>query len=280
MCERDLLVIFHSGGQLIWDNRSPIYNGSCPKMAFLDNSITYSQLVQKICRLSDGNRLGHIPNIQYLHQNGKVCTLVTITNDGDVKIVFKASMRAASAVYLYIQPSVGDSVDHQLNEQRNASRQDLYQHDGHQGIRTNRDANLNNTLPSPKVNPTKKRSELGSKTTAVVKEFILEQTYPSVDLGADFELPFSHERCSCGGVENSSANVESRPDIVNDSQHSLHLNEENCNGGYTCEGDVDSSNASINYPIGCCYKSTLDPKMKIMVNVVVIRDANITIDNP
>ena len=43
---------------------------------------------------------------------------------------------------------------------------------------------------------------------------------------------------------------------------------------------VDASNASINYPVGCYYKSTPDPKMKIMVNVVVIREAIITIDKP
>lgn len=72
-------------------------------MAFLKRSTTYSQLVQKIRDLSNGNMLGHIPIIQYLHQNRKVCSLLGITNDEDVEIMFRASSGLnTSALYLYI----------------------------------------------------------------------------------------------------------------------------------------------------------------------------------
>ena len=120
MSDRDLLVILHSGGQFVWDNGSPIYNGGCPKMAFLKRSITFTQLVQKVHELSIGNKQRFVPNIQYLHQNGKVCTLVGIRNDDDVEIMLRASVMDASAVYLYNQPNVVHTIDHQSTEHRYA----------------------------------------------------------------------------------------------------------------------------------------------------------------
>ena len=89
-------------------------------MAFLKRSITFSQLVQKVNDLSNGNNLGNVPNLQYLHQNPKINTLVSITNDEDVDIMFRASAVDASAVYLYIQPNAVHTVDHQSNEHRYA----------------------------------------------------------------------------------------------------------------------------------------------------------------
>ena len=71
-------------------------------MAFLKTDTVYSKLVQKICDISISIKLGHIPIVQYLYQNGKVCTLVRITNDKDVDIMFRASVGDASAIYLYI----------------------------------------------------------------------------------------------------------------------------------------------------------------------------------
>ena len=90
-------------------------------MTLLKSSITFSQLVQKVHDLSNGTTLGHVPHIQYLHQNGKVCTLVGITNDEDVEIMFRSSAVDASAVYLYIQPNSVHTIDHQSNEHRYAN---------------------------------------------------------------------------------------------------------------------------------------------------------------
>ena len=89
-------------------------------MAFLKIDTMYSGLVQKLCDLSNSIKFGHIPIVQYLHQNGKVCTLVRITNDEDVEIMFRASAGDASAIYLYIQTSAVNEIDHQGNEQRYA----------------------------------------------------------------------------------------------------------------------------------------------------------------
>lgn len=72
-------------------------------MAFLKTDTAYLELVQKICDLSISIKLGHIQIVQYLYQSGKVCTLIRITNDEDVDIMFRASAGDASAIYLYIQ---------------------------------------------------------------------------------------------------------------------------------------------------------------------------------
>lgn len=58
--------------------------------------------------------------IKYLHQNGKVCTLVRIANGDDVEIMFLVSAGDASVVYLYIQTSTVNEIDHHGNEHRNA----------------------------------------------------------------------------------------------------------------------------------------------------------------
>lgn len=130
MPDHTLPVIFHSGGELGWDFGSPIYNGDCPKMVFLKRSITYLQLVQRFCDISNWNNFGyisiiqylnnfcHISIIQYLHQNGKICTLVRITNDEDVEIMFRASAGDTSALYLYIQIGAVYEIDRQGNGQR------------------------------------------------------------------------------------------------------------------------------------------------------------------
>lgn len=97
-----------------------MYSEGCPKMAFLKLSTTYLELVQKICDFSDFEKLGHIPIVQYLHQHSKVCTLIRITNDEDVEIMFIASAGDASAIYLYIQTTAVNEIDHQWNEQRYA----------------------------------------------------------------------------------------------------------------------------------------------------------------
>ena len=89
-------------------------------MAFLKTNTTYSELVQKICDLSISIKLGHIPIVQYLYQSGKVCTLVRITNDEDVDIMFRASAGDASAIYLYIQTCANNEKENQLIEQRYA----------------------------------------------------------------------------------------------------------------------------------------------------------------
>ena len=116
MPDRTVLVIFHSGGEIVWDNGSQVYSGGCPKMAFLKTNTTYSELVQKICDLSNSKKLGYIPIIQYLHQNGTICTFVCITNDKDGEIMFRASTGDASVIYLYIQTSAVNEIDHQGNE--------------------------------------------------------------------------------------------------------------------------------------------------------------------
>ena len=55
--------------------------------------------------------------LDYLHQNGKVCTLVCVANNEDVEIMFRVSAGDASAVYLYIQTSTVNEIDHHGNEQ-------------------------------------------------------------------------------------------------------------------------------------------------------------------
>ena len=89
-------------------------------MAFLKTDTAYLELVQKICDLSISIKLGHIQIVQYLYQSGKVCTLIRITNDEDVDIIFRAFAGNASAIYLCIQTSAVNEIDHQGNEQRYA----------------------------------------------------------------------------------------------------------------------------------------------------------------
>ena len=55
--------------------------------------------------------------LDYLHQNGKVCTLVCVANNEDVEIMFRVFAGDASAVYLYIQTSTVNEIDHHGNEQ-------------------------------------------------------------------------------------------------------------------------------------------------------------------
>ena len=69
MPDHIVLVIFLFGGEIVWDNGNPIHSGGCPRMAFLKIKTTYSELVQKICDLSNSNKLRHIPIVQYLHHH-------------------------------------------------------------------------------------------------------------------------------------------------------------------------------------------------------------------
>ena len=87
-------------------------------MAFLKTDTTYSELVQKICDLSISIKLGHIQIVQYLYQSGKVCTLIRITNDEDVDIMFRASAGDASTIYLYIQTCADNEKENQGIEQK------------------------------------------------------------------------------------------------------------------------------------------------------------------
>ena len=75
-------------------------------------------MVKKICDLSISIKLGHILIVQYLYQSEKVCTLVRITNDEDVDIMFKASVGDANAIYLYIQTCADNEKENQGIEQR------------------------------------------------------------------------------------------------------------------------------------------------------------------
>ena len=75
---------------------------------------------------------------------------------------------------------------------------------------------------------------MAPKHTAVIRELFNQKSYPSVDLGADCDFPFSEGDYSCREEEIPSAEKDAGLGIDNDSLVSPHPNNE---GGYNCIGE-------------------------------------------
>ena len=79
---------------------------------------------------------------------------------------------------------------------------------------------------------------MAPKHTHVNRELFNQKSYPSVDLGADCDFPFSEGDYSCREEEIPSAEKDAGLGIDNDSLVSPHPDNEGCNeGGYNCIGE-------------------------------------------
>ncbi|RWR78801.1 Mutator-like protein transposase [Cinnamomum micranthum f. kanehirae] len=102
MSDREVLFMFHYGGDFVFDISRPVYNGGKQKMRFLATNITYECLVKEAIEASNGDSSIQNLTMQYLHHNGRAFSMASIDDDNDVRSMFKASGDELNEIYLYV----------------------------------------------------------------------------------------------------------------------------------------------------------------------------------
>lgn len=84
-----VLCIYHSRDKLEWGCINPSYNGDYSKFVYVDRKVTYSSILQKLVDVS--YKVTHDKDLflNCLYHNGRVHTLVSITDDDDVYTMMK-----------------------------------------------------------------------------------------------------------------------------------------------------------------------------------------------
>lgn len=102
MSDREVLFIFHYGGDFEFDISCPVYNRGKQKMRFLATNITYESLVKEAIEAFNGDSSIQNLTMQYLHHNGRAFSMANIDDDNDVRSMFKASGDELNEIYLYV----------------------------------------------------------------------------------------------------------------------------------------------------------------------------------
>ena len=112
MLDGELLIVVHFGGQFEWDRVHPNYIGGDQTAIFVNCNLTYISLVESVLQAINWVKSEEPPRIQYLHQNGKAFTLISIKNDNDIRVMIKACGEVTNSIYIYLSRNINDGADY------------------------------------------------------------------------------------------------------------------------------------------------------------------------
>lgn len=110
MSDDNVLIELHFGGKIELDKVHLNYNGGNQKNLHVSNSLTYKSLTERVLEETDLmlDEPLHIQCLmqeachnQCLHQNDRAVTLMSIENDNDIYLMFKAHESGKNAVRIY-----------------------------------------------------------------------------------------------------------------------------------------------------------------------------------
>lgn len=120
MSDCEILIVIHFGGQLEWDKGHPKYSNGDQMTFYVSSSTTYNSLIKMIYEATNWILHDEHPLIQYLHQNGRAFTLITIKNDSDIHVMFKACGAESNSIYIYVSRNYSSNAENCLSLSRYA----------------------------------------------------------------------------------------------------------------------------------------------------------------
>lgn len=97
--EVEVLTVVHFDREFQWELNA-IYNSSQKKVLFLDPNMNHTALVEKLLSVTKWVIMKEVMSIQYLHQNGRILTLIDVKDDDDVHSMMATGGSYTNAIYI------------------------------------------------------------------------------------------------------------------------------------------------------------------------------------
>ena len=112
MLDGELLIVVHFGGQFEWDRVHPNYISGDQIAIYVNCNLIYISFVESVLQAINRVMFEEHPHIQYLHQNGKVFTLISIKNDNDIHVMIKVCGEVTNSIFIYLSRNINHCADH------------------------------------------------------------------------------------------------------------------------------------------------------------------------
>ena len=109
MSDREVLFIFYYDGDFQFDISRSVHSGGKQKMKYLSTDISYQCLANKAIKSSNWDTTIQNLSMQYLYHNERAFSMVSIDDDKDVRLMFKASGNETNEIYLYISNGLNNN---------------------------------------------------------------------------------------------------------------------------------------------------------------------------